>query len=136
MACAAYAQEGYWRAANSTANAITGDVTIDKSAITIDYYRFPLALSRTLKPEELSAAFDADVNAGGVGTLYRVTVPAATKFLKKNTLCGTEDTAWMVTYITGKSLEISFFSGADPPVLTIDALANSQAACGTFTYAR
>jgi hypothetical protein len=63
-------------------------------------------------------------------------IPGATKFLHKNTLCGGEDTTWMATYASGKSLQIAFFSGAKPPVLTIDALANSTDLCGTYTYQR
>ena len=135
LACAAQ-DHGYWRAASTNANAITGDIDISNLKLTIDFTTYPLADIRTLSTAEVAAAFDADVNAGGNGTLYRLRVPAATKFLHKNTLCGTEDTEWMATYVTGRNLKVAFFSGADVPVLTVDALANSYDLCGTFTYAR
>ena len=127
---------GYWRAASTNANAITGDIVISGSKVTLDFYDFPLALVRTLTTNEVAAAFDADVNVGGNGTLYRLHVQAATHFLHKNTLCGTEETEWMATFVSGRNLKVAFFSGTDAPVFTIDALANSYDRCGTFTYAR
>jgi len=132
-----FAQDrGYWRAASTNAKAITGDIDIGELKLTIDLTTYPLASIRTLSTAEVGAAFDADVNVGGNGTLYRLRVPAATRFLHKNTLCGTEDTEWMATYVSGRNLEVAFFSGADAPVFTVDALANSYDLCGTFTYAR
>jgi hypothetical protein len=135
LPCAAQ-DAGYWRSASTNANAITGDIVIGGSKLTIDFYDFPLSLIRTLTTNEVGAAFDADVNVGGNGTLYRIHVPAATRFLHKNTLCGTEDAEWMATFISGRNLKVAFFSGLEPPVFTIDALANSYERCGTFTYAR
>jgi hypothetical protein len=95
-----------------------------------------MARIRSLDKAELSAAFDADSNANGTGSLYRLQVPAARKFLHKNSLCGSEDTEWMATYIRGNSLQLAFFSGEKPPVFTLDALANSSDACGVFSYGR
>jgi len=135
LACTAQ-DKGYWRAASSTANSITGDISIADSKITIDFYVFPLVQARTLTPAEVAAAFDADVNAGFTGSLYHVTVPASRRLLRKNTLCGTEDTQWMATYVSGHTLQIAFFSGQQPPVFTLDALRNSTDLCGTYTYAR
>lgn len=128
--------KGYWRAASRTANAITGDIALSGSKATIDFNEFPLAQARTLTPAEVSAAFDADINAGATGVLYRLIVPAAKRFLHHNTLCGTEDTRWMATYVSGRNLQVAFFSGTDAPVFTLDALKNSTDLCGTFTYAR
>jgi hypothetical protein len=135
---AAGAQEdrGYWRAASSNANAITGDITVGGSKVTIDFATFSLAPIRRLKPVEVSAVFDADVNAGINGMLYRLRVPAAQRFNKKNTLCGDEDTQWMATYVTGRTLQVAFFSGDDEPVFTFDAIQNSSAVCGAFSYSR
>ncbi len=127
---------GAWRAASTTATSITSDIAIGKDKVTIDYLTYPLAPIRPLKPVEVSAVFDADVNAGVSGMLYRLTVPAAQRFLKKNTLCGSEDTKWMATYVTGHTLEVAFFSGDDMPVFTFDAISKSSALCGTFAYAR
>jgi len=135
VACPAQ-DKGYWRAASSTASSITGDISLSNSKISIDFYIFPLVQARTLQPAEVSAAFDADVNAGRTGLLYRVTVPANKRFLHKNTLCGTEDTQWMATYVDGRTLQVAFFSGSQVPVFTVDALAGSTDLCGTFTYGR
>ena len=134
----ASAQEdrGYWRAASSNALAITGDVNIGELKVTIDFLTFPLAPIRRLKPVEVSAVFDADVNAGIEGSLYRLKVPAAQRFQHKNTLCGDEDTQWMATYIGGRTMQVAFFSGDDEPVFTFDAVQKGNALCGAFTYAR
>ena len=135
LTCAAQDQ-GYWRAASTNANSITGDLAIGKNRLTINFTSFPLTPVRVLKTEEVAAAFDADVNAGGNGELYRVTVPASKRFLHHNTLCGTEDAQWMATYVSGRSLQVAFFSGDTPPVLSMEALANSMSVCGMFTYSR
>jgi len=95
-----------------------------------------MARIRSLEKAELSAAFDADSNSPGSGSLYRLNIPAARKFLKKNSLCGAEDTSWMATYVRGNALQLAFFSGQKPPVFTLEALANSSDACGVFSYAR
>jgi hypothetical protein len=129
-------EKGYWRAASSTASSITGDIAISDSRITINFTVFPLVEARRLTPAEVGAAFDADVNAGGTGVLYHLTVPAARKFLHHNTLCGTEDTQWMAAFVSGRTLNLAFFSGAEAPVFTLDALRNSTDLCGTFNYAR
>lgn len=127
---------GYWNAASTTAKSITGDISIGTNKVTINFSSFPLAPIRTLGPAEVAAAFDADVNAGGNGQLYRFNVPADKRFLHHNTLCGSDDTQWMATYVAGRNLQVAFFSGENPPVLTVDALANSTSLCGTFEYAR
>lgn len=129
-------EKGVWRAASSNAKSITGDVELTNDKIAINFLTFTMARIRGLEKAELSAAFDADTNANGSGSLYRLNVPAARKFLHKNSLCGTEDTEWMATYATGNSLQLAFFSGDKPPVFTLDALANSSDACGVFSYAK
>ncbi|HTV66874.1 MAG TPA: hypothetical protein VMD98_14790, partial [Bryocella sp.] len=123
---------GYWRAASSTATGITGDITISIAKVTINFATFPLAQIRALKPAEVSAVFDADVNAGISGTLYRLDVPAGKRFLHRNTLCGEDDTQWMATYVTGHTLDVAFFSGDDMPVFSFDAIQKSSALCGTY----
>jgi hypothetical protein len=128
--------QGYWRAASSAATSITSDITIGKEKLTIDFLTFPLAPIRSLRPVEVSAVFDADVNAGIDGALYRLKVPAQQRFEHKNTLCGSEDTQWMATYVTGKTLEVAFFSGDDIPVFTFDAISKSTTLCGTYRYSR
>ena len=129
-------EKGVWGAVSSNARSITGDVELANEKISIDFVSFTMARIRSLDKAELSAAFDADSNANGTGSLYRLQVPAARKFLHKNSLCGSEDTEWMATYVRGNSLQLAFFSGEKPPVFTLDALANSSDACGVFSYGR
>ncbi|HZB89511.1 MAG TPA: hypothetical protein VE291_12685 [Terracidiphilus sp.] len=135
-AAAQQPEKGYWRAASTTANSITGDLEISASKVTINFTAFPIAQARTLTPAEVSAAFDADVNAGGTGTLYHLNVSAERRFLHHNTLCGSEDTQWMATFVSGHTLQVAFFSGQSAPIFTFDAISHSADLCGTFAYAR
>jgi len=128
--------KGNWRAASSTATAITGDIAISDTKIAINFSGFTIAQIRRLEPAETSAAFDSDNSAGRSGILYRLNVPASKRFLHHNTLCGSEDTQWMATYVAGRDLRVAFFSGSSAPVFTIEALANSSDLCGTFSYVR
>ena len=128
--------QGAWRAASTNATSITSDIAILKDKVSIDFLMFPLAPIRTLKPVEVSAVFDADVNAGISGMLYRMKVPAGQRFLHKNSLCGDADTQWMATYVTGHTLNVAFFSGDDMPVFTFDAISKTTDLCGTFAYDR
>ncbi len=135
LACGAQ-EKGYWRAASSNANAITGDLSLAETKATIGFVTYPIAEIRKITAEEAAAAFDAEADTGGVGKLFRLRVPAEQKFAHHNTLCGTEETEWMVTYVEGKTLQVAFFSGGTQPALTVDALANSTDVCGIFRYAR
>ena len=128
--------KGYWRSVSSAANDITGDITVSDSKLTISLSGFPMAQIRRITPAEASAAFGVDINTGGVGFLYRLVVPAARRFLHHNSLCGSEDTQWMATYVTGRTMQVAFFSGENMPVITAEALANSTDVCGTFGYSR
>jgi hypothetical protein len=127
---------GLWSAASTNAHAMTGDITIGEAKVTLNFITFPLALIRRLKPVEVSAVFDADVNAGIEGTLYRLRIPGRQSFAHKNTLCGGEDTQWRATYALGHTLKVAFFSGDDMPVFTFDAMQNTAAVCGSFVYGR
>ena len=129
-------EQGYWRAASTNAKSITGDITISETRIIFNFSPFTIAPIRALTTAEVAAVFDADVNSGVKGTLYRLSVPAERRFLHHNTLCGTESTQWMATFVSGRDLQIALFSGLDEPVFTFDALANSSTRCATFTYAR
>lgn len=130
-------EKGYWRAASSTAGSITGDVAFSAEKIAINFSSFTIAQIRTLQPGELSALFAADnIGSAGTGNLYRLSVPAKKVFLHKNTLCGSEETQWMATYVSGNTLHLAFFSGPKMPVLTPDAIANTTDLCGTFLYGR
>jgi hypothetical protein len=133
---AAAQDKGYWRAASSTAKSITGDVALSDEKISINLVSFTVARIRGLEKAEASALFDPDGTAAGSGVLYRLIVPGERKFLHKNSLCGSDDTQWMVTYVAGRSLQLAFFSGAKPPVFTSDAIANSTDLCGKFSYVK
>ncbi len=131
------AQElGPWRAANSPAASITGDVAFSDAKIAIDFSSFPIARIRDLEPGEVSAVFDADSSVGGRGSLYRLSIPASKKFLHKNSICGSEDTQWVAAFVAGRNLHLAFFSGQKMPVFTPEAIANSTDLCGTFLYGR
>lgn len=131
------AQElGYWRAASSTAQSVTGDVGFSDAKILINFYNFPIVRARDLEPAEVSSVFDADSNASNKGHLYKLNIPAAKKFMHKSTLCGAEDTQWVATYVEGRSLHLAFFSGTKAPVFTLDAISNSTDLCGTYAYTR
>lgn len=128
--------KGDWMPASSSAKNITGEIAIAEARVTMNYLNFPIGQIRVLQSAEASALFDADVNTPGGGSLYRLAVSADRRFLHKNTLCGSEEVQWMVTWVQGRTLSVSFFSGPNPPVFTMDALANTTDRCGTFTYAR
>jgi len=129
-------EQGLWRASNSTAKSITGDIALSDEKLNINFVTFTMVKVRSLEKAELGAAFDADTNVPGAGNLFRLNVPAARKFLHKNSLCGAEDTEWMATYTTGRSLRIAFFSGEKPPVFTLSAISDSTDLCGVFEYIR
>jgi hypothetical protein len=128
--------KGYWRASSQTASSITGDLVIGDAKITMNFLSWPLAPIRALTPVEISAVFDADSNVAQAGNLYRLNIAANQRFMHKNTLCGTEQTQWMATYIEGRSLHVAFFSGSGMPVFTFEAVRNSPDLCGTFLYTR
>jgi hypothetical protein len=132
-----FAQDkGAWRAASKTARSITGDVAFGGEKFAINFLSYPLAQIRVVTPAELKATFDLAELPAGSGNLYRLDIPGATKFVHKNTLCGAEDTQWMVTYASGKDLQIAFFSGESIPVLTPEAVASGTNLCGTYSYVR
>jgi hypothetical protein len=133
----ATAQElGYWRASSSTAQSVTGDVGFSDAKIAINFSNFDIVRAADLEPGQVSSVFDADSNASTKGHLYKLNIPASKKFMHKNTLCGGEDTQWLVTYVEGRTLHLAFFSGQKAPVFTLDAISNSTALCGTYTYTR
>jgi hypothetical protein len=135
VSCAAQ-DKGFWTAASTETAKMTGDISIAEAKVTINFVKFPLAPIRRLKPVEVSAMFDADVNAGISGDLYRLRITANKPIVQHNTLCGGEDTEWMATYVTGRTMRVAFFSGDDMPVFTFDAISNSTTLCGRYVYTR
>jgi len=132
--CAAQ-DAGSWRAASSNARAITGDLALSGDRIYINFERYTIAEIRALTRQEIGALFGEE-NGAGMGRLYRVSIPADKRFLHKNTLCGSDETQWVVTLAAGKTLQVAFFSGSSIPVLTPEAVGNSGSLCGTYSYAR
>ena len=128
-------ESGPWRAASSNAHAITGDIDFEPTKIAINFSAFTIAQIRSIQTQEVRALFNPDNPIGG-GNLFRVDIPAEKRFLHKNSLCGSEDTQWIVTYAEGRTLQVAFFSGAAPPVLTVDALNDATNLCGVFSYIR
>jgi hypothetical protein len=129
-------EKGGWRAASATAKSVTGDLFFTEDKLTMNFMRYPLAEIRALAPAEAAAVFDADLKAGS-GNLYRVSIPADMRFLHKNTLCSGEETDWVVTYVSGKSLMVAMFTGEKIPTLTAEAmLSDSGTLCGKFEYVR
>jgi len=129
-------EKGSWRAASKPAKTITGDIGFANDKIIFNFFTFPLAQIRTLTPAEISAAFDADLTAGGTGNLFRVDIPAARHIVSKNSLCGSDDTQWVATFVLGKTLHMALFSGSNMPVLTPEAMTDAPNLCGTFLYTR
>jgi len=128
-------EKGYWRAASSNASSITGDIEVSATKLSINLTAFTIAQIRSLQPSETSAVFAAE-GPGSGGNLYRLNVPANRRFLHKNTLSGSDDTQWMVTSVSDRTLYVAFFSGSETPVFTPEAMNNSSSLCGTFTYVR
>jgi hypothetical protein len=134
--CAIAQEQGIWRPVSKTAQSITGEIVLGAERLTINFSGFAASQIRPLKPAEITALFDGADATVGTGHLYRLSIPGDKRFLHKNTLCGSDETQWMVTYVAGKQLEMAFFSNATPPLLTIDGMNNNPNLCGTFTYSR
>ena len=97
---------------------------------------YSLAPIRKLTAAEGGAAFDVDVKAEAGEICIACSIPGDKRFLHRNTLCGSEETQWMATYVEDRTLHIALFSGANMPVLTAEALSNSKEVCGIFSYGR
>jgi hypothetical protein len=42
----------------------------------------------------------------------------------------------MATFVSGRTLQVAFFSGTEVPIFTVDAIGKSTDLCGTFSYSR
>ena len=132
-------EQGNWRPVSTTARAIMGPIAIGDEKLVINFVRFPVAEIRTVTPAEIAAVLAMDPTESGkplAGHLFRLSIAADQKFLHKNTMCGGDETQWMVSAVQGKTLQLAFFSGATMPVLTAEAVGNSTSLCGTFTFTR
>jgi len=129
-------EKGTWRAQSQTAKSITGDVAFSGQKMAINFAAYWIAQIRVLEPAEAGALFGAESGDGGRGNLYRLSIAGDTKFLHKNTLCGGEDVQWVATYVVGRKLQMTLFSGSHPPVMTPDGMASATDLCGTFDYVK
>jgi hypothetical protein len=127
-------ERGEWLAASSEAKSITGDLVLSDARLTIRFSGFPIAEIRRLNANETSAVFAGE--GSGSGNLYRLSIPATKQFEHHNTLCGSDETQWMVTDVTGNELQVAFFSGSNMPVFTPEAMNSATDLCGVFTYGR
>lgn len=125
-----------WRPENKTAQSITGDVVFAGDRMTINFFTTTVAAIRPLKVDEVSALFASADATAGAGHLYRLSIPGDRRFLHKNTLCGSDETQWMATFVAGKKLWVAFFSNGIPPVFTVEALEKSENLCGVYSYSR
>jgi hypothetical protein len=129
-------EKGNWRAESQNAKTVTGDIAISGQKIAINFSGYWIAQIRALTPAEASATFNVDLDAGGSGNLYRLSIPGDKRFLHKNTLCGSEDVQWAVTYASGHSLKLALFSGNKMPEMTPEGMAGAANLCGVFGYVR
>ncbi len=129
-------EKGTWQPLSTTARGITGAVSFSGEKIAINFSGYTLAQIRELQPAEIAAAFGVEGKSGGSGNLYRTSIPGNKRFLNKNTLCGSDETQWVATYVAGKELQLAFFSGTKMPVFSADAIGSSTNLCGTFGYVR
>lgn len=137
LSTAAVAQDhGYWKAVSTTARGVTGDISLSEEKLMMNFTPIVIAEIRPLTPDESKAVFDLQDGQSGEGKLYRLNVPAKKAFLHHNTLCGADDTQWLLTYASGKTLQTAFFSGAQMPVLTREAIGSSTSLCGTYSYSK
>jgi hypothetical protein len=135
MTAPAVAQDtGYWKATSKTAYSVTGDIVIEPEKLVMNFSSFIMSNVRHAEGAEVSAVFDAPADGNPGANLYRLNIPAGKKFLHKNTLCGAEDTTYMMVYREDKTLQVAFFSGAAMPKLTTADVQNSGTLCGTYMY--
>ncbi len=111
---AAAQDKGNWRATSSTAKSITGDVALSDEKVAINFVELYDRSNTRSSAGEASALFDADSSAGGKRqSLSAEHTGGEDIFAARTALCGSEDTQWMVTYASGRSLQLAFFSGAE-----------------------
>ncbi len=128
--------KGNWRPASKTASSITGPITLSEERLMMGFIPVTIAPIRHAEPAEVSSVFDVPADSNPGGELYRMNISADRQLLHKNVLCGTEDTTYMLTTVSGKTLQVAFFSGGKLPDLKPETIANSNTLCGTFTYSR
>ena len=128
--------KGNWHPLSKTAASITGPILLSEERLMMGFIPVTIAPIRHAEPAEVSSVFDLPADSNPGGELYRLNIPADRQLLHKNVLCGAEDTTYMLTATSGKTLQVAFFSGGKLPDLKPESIANSNTLCGTFTYSR
>lgn len=118
-----------WTAMSRTAMAVTEDIGLTPSAITIKGTDYSLTLVREIADTDLAEASEI-VNESKVSTarLYKVRVPE---------FCGAgSDAAWMLAVysVEAHGLSLAFFSGNEEPILNDQTVSTGHNLCGTFAY--
>ncbi len=127
-----------WTAVSKTAMGVTGDLLVRPRSVAMAGHTIPLAFLHTLAGaplQQAAALFPVPVNSRLRGALYKVSVPATTSFMRRNTLCGKQRTTFFVLLTDGSDLQLAMFAGRNEPNLSANAVANSTEFCGTYSYA-
>ena len=128
-----------YRATSSSAIGTTGDLQTAPNTLVLSGHSLALVLVQSLDQTSLKSAaaiFSVAVASGSSGALYRLHVPAATKFRASNTLCGAHDSSYALVLLNGKQLELAIFDGNKLPNLAPLAIRSSTTLCGTFEYSQ
>jgi hypothetical protein len=129
-----------WTAMSNTAMSITGDIELSSNELTLAGKSYALVLVSNIAAPQLAAAGEIVAMAQPTtASLYKLSIPAGTKLVNGNTICGPNAANWLLTVIgtgppaqTDQMLSLAFFSGSGKPDLA--SAANSTSLCGTFSY--
>ncbi|MFZ3264755.1 MAG: hypothetical protein WA172_12205 [Terriglobales bacterium] len=124
-------------AASTTAMSITGDIKISPGKLGMVGRDYPLTIVRDIGVQYLKDAGKiVDVAKPTGARFYKTKIPARTKLVNSNTICGgRKDANWLLVVTqNGHSLSLAFFSGDREPILA--AASESTELCATFGYFR
>lgn len=130
---------GTWPAVSNTAMAITGDVTVGSTTMRIGERVVVIDGAHALAAPDTAAlaGFNTVQGAPIAAFLAKVPIPASTTMLGGNSLCGNRDATWIAGVLgSGAQLGLVVFSGAQAPVLSVDALKTSHDVCASFSYSK
>lgn len=130
---------GTWPAANLPTEGVAGDVTIGSTTMRIGDHVVVVENATSLGAPETAAlaGFNTVQGTPIAAFLAKVPIPANTQMLGGNILCGGRETTWMAGILgSGAQLGLVVFSGAQAPVLTVDALKSTHDVCASFSFAK
>jgi hypothetical protein len=140
----AQAESQKWVAASRTAYVDTGDIEFSDANLRLVGINYPLRFVRDIDPGLFGdigkiIAMKQPIAA----TLYRVKIPASTKLLSQNLICGQVkiDANWLLKvpgghrpYVAKPRLTLLFFSGASEPDLHYEVQATTRSRCFGYNY--